>query len=459
MNSNLRKKILKEIHTILEQVNLGTETEKASGGNAGRTAAVGLAGLAAAPITGGLSLLPAAATMIASIVEGSPAELQDAIARCEKDPKGLADLIKSQLASRYINDNESEAMVGVARAYQTHCKGGDTSWCKKVIQNFPDYKTEIQSKWSASNIGGQLKDKLELIRLLDEFSGMEDTKPTPAPTPEPTPTPPEPDNGGGKGKGRKGKPCVRCKNVKKGCKGSVVKEIHDKLVALKLIPATSKEVTSQTFGAETEKVIRDFQTAKKIKLDGIVGNDTSKALGIKCGTVDDKGSTEDTTPKCKDGTPAPGGDVSKCPPDSKPEPKPEPETGGMTEFQALRTARKMMDRNMSDIAQRLVSFFISSGKTPQQAYDKVSGLLGPDGRKFWDVNDAFGPGSSKEINDRAKAFRRGLEDVTGKTYSEILKLPLKNISAESRQFKYENYYDFKKEKEANILFERLVKKL
>jgi len=455
MNNMLRQKILKEIKNILEQVNLGTETEKASSNNIGRTALTGVGGAVAAVATGGVALIPAAVATIASIVEGSPLELQDAIARCEKNPKALADLIKSQLASRYINDNESEAMVGVARAYQTHCKGGDTSWCKKVIENFPNYKTEIQSKWSASAVGGQKKDKLELLRLLEEFEGMPDTQPAPSPQPPE----PVPDNGGGD----KAKvSCIRCKGVGLNCKGASVKEVQDKLVALKLLSTTSSEVSSQLFGKETEAAVIKFQKSKKLKDDGIAGKNTSKALGIKCGgnppPVPPPDEKDDTKPE-----PVP-------PPVPPPTPQPQ-EQGGMTRTEAI---DKMYGGSLpqepgyGNIFKAAVAYLIDEKKmSPQKAYSAVEAIIGP--RKTSGRNsgvpenvakaqaEGTGLGATRVLADKIIKDLQNLTNLTiGKLRSYI---PTAGIQQESKQFNHENFYDYKKGNEAKILFEKLVRKL
>lgn len=181
MKNSLRQKILNELKFLIaEQVDTGT-----LGKDVGRTAkAAGIATTSVASL--GILAIPA----VASFFSRSPLELRRAIKIASRDPKGLADFIKAQMSSNYIDDKESETMVGLARAYQTYCNSsGDNNWCKKAVSELGDYKQLLDTKWAATEVGGQKEDKMELIDILEEFEKM---KPGPAPIQPSTSKPPSP---------------------------------------------------------------------------------------------------------------------------------------------------------------------------------------------------------------------------------------------------------------------------
>ena len=65
--------------------------------------------------------------------------------------------------------------------------------------------------------------------------------------------------------------------LKKGCKGDDVKELQKKLMSLGY--KLPKYGADSSFGAETDKMLRQFQVDKKLKADGIVGKNTCEKLG------------------------------------------------------------------------------------------------------------------------------------------------------------------------------------
>lgn len=296
---------------------------------------------------------------------------------------------------------------------------------------------------------------------------VETIKPDQQPVPPPSPVP-------GSDGGEDTTPrvsCVRCKGVGLGCKGKAVKEIHDKLIALKLMNTTNPsqgnvgmsmgggEIQAQLFGKATEEAIINFQKSKKLKVDGIVGKNTSKALGIKCGSgggSDDKGSGV----TCPDGTPAPGGDVKKCSstPGPTPGPTPEPQQSGMNREEVINavTFKQLADNvggTQLNIFKKAAKYLIDVKKmSPQQAFDAITKITGPNGSNIPQRTTGIGGDANLAIIKKAK---KDLEALTGLTATELNSQSLN----ESKKFKYENYYDSKKEVEAKLLFEKLIKKL
>lgn len=380
MRNSLRQKIIKELNYLLEQVDVSNAAETADselGKTALAAAAGGLTGMAAT--SGGLSGIKGGpktakakiATVVGAALAGWAAnafsdkpELKDAILRAGTDPKGLADFIKAQLASDYIADDESQAMVRLARAYDAYCKQAEPNknWCRKTIQNIPNYKSAINSDWTTI-MGSQKNDKLELLRIMDEWAGWgapTGDSPTPSPQPTPVPVPPPP----------KPKP-------------------------------------------------------KKKKKKGGGG---------------DKGV-------CPDGTSAPGGDVSKCPPSPvpppNPEPKPEPSPKGTINLDSI------PDQYQFRFDQDWNKFLSDSG------YDfnakNFKGSTKFNGIRFA-VREGMDMDEYNVYEGRGdKLVKIGIAKESGPTYSDSVK--------ESKQFRHEKYYDSKKEKEAKVLFERLMRKL
>ena len=78
-------------------------------------------------------------------------ELKDAVARASKDPKAFADFIHAQLNSRYIDDNESTAMVNIARSYDQYCKQSENNkgWCEWAIDHMNSDRiiTMLKTQW------------------------------------------------------------------------------------------------------------------------------------------------------------------------------------------------------------------------------------------------------------------------------------------------------------------------
>lgn len=390
MRNSLRQKIIKELNYLLEQVDVSNAAETADS-ELGKTAlaatAGGLGGMKLGAKTGkkgagaaGLVIGAALAGWAANAFSDKP-ELKDAVLRAGKDPKGLADFIKAQLASDYIADDESQAMVRLARAYDAYCKQAEPNknWCRKTIQNIPNYKSAINSDWTTI-MGSQKNDKLELLRIMDEWAGWgAPTGDSPTPAPQPTPVPPPP----------KPKP----KKKKKGGGG-------------------------------------------------------------------DKGT-------CPDGTLAPGGDVSKCPPSPVPPPGPEPapqptptkcvgkDSPSITAVMAIRGVTSTLK---SDVAGKAVKYLMDKKNLcPEEAAERVQNLV----RKV--------VGSDGEVSSGFLGIGSNVEEVNSILANE-LNVPLATLQAidtkmgdrsvkESKRFNHENYYDLKKEKEAKILFEKLMRKL
>lgn len=67
-------------------------------------------------------------------------------------------------------------------------------------------------------------------------------------------------------------------NIKKGAKGASVKKLQ---TALNTHGAKPKLVIDGDFGPKTDEAVRNFQKDSKLKVDGIVGKNTSAALGYK----------------------------------------------------------------------------------------------------------------------------------------------------------------------------------
>jgi hypothetical protein len=65
--------------------------------------------------------------------------------------------------------------------------------------------------------------------------------------------------------------------LKKGCKGDDVKELQKKLISLGY--KLPKYGADSSFGAETDKMLRQFQVDKKLTADGICGRKTCEKLG------------------------------------------------------------------------------------------------------------------------------------------------------------------------------------
>ncbi|MEH7375998.1 L,D-transpeptidase family protein [Neobacillus drentensis] len=65
--------------------------------------------------------------------------------------------------------------------------------------------------------------------------------------------------------------------LKKGSRGPAVQELQRKLTLL----GYSTKGVDGVFGANTDTAVRKFQKARKLTVDGVVGQATKKALGIK----------------------------------------------------------------------------------------------------------------------------------------------------------------------------------
>lgn len=74
--------------------------------------------------------------------------------------------------------------------------------------------------------------------------------------------------------------CRRCRGVSLGCSGKDVKEVQDQLIKLGFITQSYPELEQQKFGDFTKKAVENFQRAKKLKVDGIVGPRTCIAMGL-----------------------------------------------------------------------------------------------------------------------------------------------------------------------------------
>ena len=71
--------------------------------------------------------------------------------------------------------------------------------------------------------------------------------------------------------------------IKMGSKGDKVVELQTKLKSLNYDLGTTgnnKDGIDGAFGSNTQKAVRKFQTDKKIRIDGIVGPETKKELGL-----------------------------------------------------------------------------------------------------------------------------------------------------------------------------------
>ena len=65
--------------------------------------------------------------------------------------------------------------------------------------------------------------------------------------------------------------------LKKGSRGPAVQELQRKLTSL----GYNTKGTDGIFGANTDQAVRQFQKARGLKVDGIVGPSTKKVLEIK----------------------------------------------------------------------------------------------------------------------------------------------------------------------------------
>jgi peptidoglycan hydrolase-like protein with peptidoglycan-binding domain len=71
-------------------------------------------------------------------------------------------------------------------------------------------------------------------------------------------------------------PVFSIMNLKKGSRGAEVMELQRRLTNL----GYSTKGIDGVFGNNTDAAVRKFQKAKKLKVDGIVGPATKKALGM-----------------------------------------------------------------------------------------------------------------------------------------------------------------------------------
>ena len=72
-------------------------------------------------------------------------------------------------------------------------------------------------------------------------------------------------------------PSTSGETLKKGNRGPAVQELQRKLTSL----GYNTKGTDGIFGANTDQAVRQFQKARDLKVDGIVGPATKKALGIR----------------------------------------------------------------------------------------------------------------------------------------------------------------------------------
>lgn len=163
-------------------------------------------------------------------------------------------------------------------------------------------------------------------------------KPVPSPKPTPGPTPgPSP-----------GPVSRKCKGtLKRGCKGDNVKEMQQKLINCGY--SLPKKGADGVFGSETKSAVASFQKDNNLKVDGVAGKETLKALEsckAKNRDVEEKPSKEET--------PVPKQQEPEISPKGKTE---EPSTTGFLEktFQdidKLKKARATDDLTSRETAQR-----------------------------------------------------------------------------------------------------------
>lgn len=71
--------------------------------------------------------------------------------------------------------------------------------------------------------------------------------------------------------------------LRHGARGADVAELHDALVAAKVVgrDALAEDARTRTFGAQTQKAVQSFQSRRGMSSDGVAGPDTIAALTLK----------------------------------------------------------------------------------------------------------------------------------------------------------------------------------
>lgn len=244
---------------------------------------------------------------------------------------------------------------------------------------------------------------------------------TPTPTPEPIPTP------------APNVKCVRCDSVGKGCKGKDVAEIQQILTTKLGYEINQAEISNSLFGSSTEKAVISFQRKQGWKGLGVVGKLTCNALGI---TKKGKGG------KKKKDTPVPT-------PDTTPQPKPELGSDG----------KPLIDPNLKPLP---------VVKDPVQITWEGQNYLKFDSRKHFEDYLKFNPDGIKGKNviyQNGKKVEFGISEQpkttleAGSDNTVWKALGVSPPLAESNKFNHQKYYDHKKQNEAKLLFEKLIKNM
>jgi hypothetical protein len=255
--------------------------------------------------------------------------------------------------------------------------------------------------------------------------------PKPGPSPDPNPNPDEePDPGSGK--------CKSCR-LEKGCRGEEVKKLQDALmknhVFLRFFP--DPEYDKGVFGKRTETAVINFQKKKKLTVDGIAGTETFKALGVSC-----KGGkkTKKTDKPGKSGEPV-------CPQEGLGTPK--------CPYKYAELVNLQKQNNPGSVNGKMIYFYAN---TPSGTRSKAGVLFSSDGEPSGISGQGFPRMNSQEAKEYLKTdviprsvYERATSELDVQRKEQGLK--------EAKNLNYENYYDNKKQQEAKILFERLIKKI